>query len=61
MKKVNWYLIIGMGMLIFAVCFFMYALGHPEASFSINIYFTYILFIAYIIVMICMIVKGVKR
>lgn len=53
--------IIGFIMLIAAVVFLLFAMQHPEMSFPWNNTITYLLYIAYLVVMITMFIAPFKR
>lgn len=61
MKSPKKYLFIGLAMLLIAIVFIKYALGHPEASFPFPLEFTYLIYIAYLGFTIYFIIKGLKR
>ena len=61
MKNSKKYLFIGLGMLFIAIVFIKYALGHPEASFSLPLEFTYLIYIVHLGFTIYFIIKGLKR
>ena len=61
MKKSKKYLLSGIFMIILAIFFISYALGHPEGSFPWPPEFTYFIYLTYIILMIYFIFKGLKN
>jgi len=52
--------IIGICMLIVAVCFILYALNNPQASFNMPLYLTYILYGIYAIATIVLLIAPFK-
>lgn len=61
MKNSKKYLIIGLGMVLIAIVFIGYTLGHPEESFPWPIEITYIIYMTYLGLIIYFITKGLKR
>lgn len=61
MHKSNAFLLIGIAMLIIMIVFIVYALQHPEGSFSFYLGVTYALYLTYLIVTIAMFVLFVKN
>lgn len=55
------YLYLALAMLIFALFFIVYALTHPEASFSIPISLTYLFYIVYIVLMVILFILFLKK
>ena len=51
-NKKKFFYIIALAMLIVALIFIVYALNHPEASFSWNNTITYTIYLIYLVVMI---------
>jgi hypothetical protein len=60
-KKNSAFLIIGIVMIIVAICFVNYALNNPQSSFSWNNSITYGIYLVYVIGTIFFIVKGLKK
>lgn len=61
MKNSKKYLFIGLGMLLIAILFVSYALGHPDAFFPWPLEFTYLFYVAYLIICIKLIFKGLRN
>lgn len=57
-KKKNLYLVVSIGMFIYAIGFLFYALNHPELSFPWSNNITYTIYLLYIILMIMCFVKS---
>ena len=58
-KKVfSW---LSIGMLLFAICFIVYALNNPQASFPWNNSYSYAIYIIYLVVMIVSFVMSRKK
>ena len=58
-KKVS--RIIGICMLLIAICFIMYALNNPQSSFNIPLNYTYTLYGIYVIVTIIFLIAPFKE
>lgn len=61
MKNSKKYLLIGLWMVIIAIVFIGYALGHPEESFPWPLEITYIIYIVYLGFTIYFTTNGLKR
>ncbi|WP_311492766.1 hypothetical protein [uncultured Anaerococcus sp.] len=57
MKNSKRYLLIGLGMILIAIVFIAYALGHPEASFPWSNNITYIIYMTYLVLVIYFVSK----
>ena len=51
MSKSKFFLLTGVGMLIAAILFVCYAFNHPEASFPWDLNITFMIYIAYVVVL----------
>lgn len=61
MKKSNLLLIIGLFMVMAAVCFVIFALNNPQSSFPWSNTITYGIYIVYAIAAIFFILKGLQK
>jgi ABC-type transport system involved in cytochrome c biogenesis permease subunit len=52
---------LSIGMLLFAICFIVYALNNPQASFPWSNSYTYAIYIIYLVVMIISFVMSRKK
>jgi len=60
-KRSNLFLIVGVIMLIVAICFVIFALNNPQASFPWNNMITFGIYIIYFVTTVFFIGKGAKK
>ena len=58
MKKNRKFLIIGIAMVIVAICFIIYALNNPQAGFNWSNFITYGIYLGYVAATVLFIAKG---
>jgi protein-S-isoprenylcysteine O-methyltransferase Ste14 len=61
MKKSNAFLIIGCVMILVAVIFIIFALSHPEMSFTVSNDVTYTIYVVYLIVTAVMLITAKRK
>ena len=61
MKKNRKFLIIGIAMVIVAVCFIIYALNNPQAGFNWSNSITYGIYLGYVAATVLFIAKGLNN
>jgi len=60
-KKISLFLIIGIVIVIVAICFVIFALNNPQASFPWSNTITYGIYIIFVIATIFFILKGLQK